>query len=275
MQKTPFRMIGVIAGVLFACHLSAGTVRADAILTSDNRYVNTNGSWNYNPFGGSPSSGTWNLNGSPSSPFASFNSKVTAPGFDVFAEQISTVTSNYFEALGTAHIKATLNVANCSSAGCSVSGSAVSIFEVGFTLLEAHSFELSTLGQVGQIYLEQVGVGKIVTAPHSYTSVLTTGILGPGSYILRAEHIGAFALVNGESFNNCCLLYPPETPDPNYYHVSMRLQSSQAVPEPSVIVAFGLSLICLAGIVKRRNSRMAIPAVTLEREQRPVKITER
>jgi len=263
VKRLLFGRVGTVIVILFAFH-SARPAWGDAILISDNRSVATNGSWHITPFSGIPSSGSWNLTGAPSTPFADFNSTVIATPngvggplrpsqLDVFAAQVSTITSTLFEASGTAHIKAAMAIENCSSGGCSMSGSAASVFEVTFSVAENHTFELSTLGLVGQIYLERVGFGKILTIPHSFNTVVNTGLLQPGTYKLHADHTDSFGVLNLESYTNCCFLFPPGTPDPNYYNLSFRMQSA-AVPEPSSIILLSVCL-SFAGIsiVRRRG----------------------
>src|SRR5262245_58455740 len=198
MKRVRLGAIGLIVVVLFVYHLSAQPAFGDAVIFADNRSTSTSGSWGMAPFGATPSSGSWNLSASPTSAFASFSSKLIATPnavggpftptlLDVFAEQVSTITPSLFQAVGTAHIRAAMNQDNCSSAVCSMGGNAASVFEVGFTLVESHDFQLTSLGFVGQMYLDQVGVGRVLTVPHSFTSLLTTGTLLPGSYVLHAD----------------------------------------------------------------------------------------
>ena len=272
MKSVRLGAIGLIVVVLFVYHLSAQPAFGDAVLVADNRSVSTSGSWRFNPFVGTPSSGSWNLSALPLSEFVTFNSKVIAPpnpsGFiDVFGEQISSITSTRFEAVGTAHIRAAASVENCSSAGCSMGGQAGSVFEVTFTLVESHDFQLTSLGFVGQMYLDQVGVGRILTVPHSSTSLLTTGALLPGSYVLHADDIGSFGLLNGESYNNCGTC-PPLTPDnPNYYHLSFQMQT---VPEPPAIVLLSMSLLSLAGFTRTLKRRVDSNVMQVSNEQKPI-----
>jgi len=252
-MKSSKLVIHVLAVVILA-QITSARAFGNAILISDNRSVTTSGSWQMRPVSGTPSSGSWNLSGAPSPLFADFNSKVIAApnavgGFltptvlDVFAEQISSITSSRFDALGTTHVRVSMNDPCCGSGSATMSGSAASVFEVGFTLAEAHSFQLTTLTLNGQIYLEKVGTGKIVTPPQGFGSVLTTGFLQPGSYILHADYTKSFALLNGEGLNNCCS---------ESYQLSFQLA---AVPEPAVVMPLGVSLLCLAISRKRKLRR--------------------
>ena len=258
MKGIQLRTIGAIVCVFYVCHLSSSPALGNTVLLTDNRYVSTNGSWRISPFSGTPSSGSWNLSSSPLSEFANFNSKVVATPnpiggpltperLDVFAEQISSITSTDFEAVGTAHINVNMNVDHCSSTNCSMQGNAASFFEVGFTLLESHDFQLTSAGLVGHMYLAEVGVGTILTVPHSDNYIQTTGILHPGSYVLHADDTGSFGVLNGEVYSNVLFPFPGERPDPNYYHLSFQIQPA---PEPPVIILLGVSLLSLAGLIR-------------------------
>ena len=94
-----------------------------------------------------PSSGSWNSAASPTTAFASFNSTVEASGsnavgffrpnqLDVFAQQVSSISPNDFEAMGTAHIIVEMSSNCCSSGSTGIVADAASAFDVGFTLLE-------------------------------------------------------------------------------------------------------------------------------------------
>jgi hypothetical protein len=239
-MKTRLGTIGAVVLVAFIHLLSALPALGDAILASDNRSVKTSGSWHI-----FTTSGSWNVSDSPTPAFNTFNSIATAPPSsgdmlrDVFASQISTVTPTLFQATGTVHINVGMNVTNCSSGGCTMSGSAASIFEVAFTLSDPQTYQLSTSGSLTQLYLEQVGIGKIPGFP-------STGTLNPGSYIFHADAQGSFGELNAETYRT----------DLNY-SLSFQMQPA-ATPEPSSLISLGIGLGFVAvkfGLRKLGSSR--------------------
>src|SRR5262249_9323700 len=143
------------------------------------------------------------------------------------------------EAKGIANVNVALGCVGASSAGCTLSGTVSSVYEVRFALpdIEAYQFSGNSV-QDGHMYLEKVGVGHIFDVPPSFILDPTTsmGFLTPGSYILHADQTVPFGISNSEHFQ-CC-----GGDDPlNDYKLSFQLNFvALVVPEPSSLVAIAI-----------------------------------
>jgi hypothetical protein len=259
MKTLGFGTIGAMAVVFFAFHLAARPAFGDAILTSDNRFVSTSGSWHINPFCcSSPASGSWNSSASPSPAFANFNSTVEAPNpngltrpqvLQAWAQQVSSVTPNDFEVFGTARMYLDVSYPNASFAGAGILGSVASVFDVGFDLLQPHYFQLiSRIDPINHVYIQKSGV-TVLSAPFSVGYTLTTGLLDPGSYLFHADNMFSCSNNNGDP----ACKWNADPAYNNAYQFSFKLQTQpfqiQDLPEPSTIIQLAASLLALAGFV--------------------------
>jgi hypothetical protein len=272
------RTLPVIAvAFMFLYVLGASPVFGDAVLTTDGRYVSANGAGHYCDFACQRNNGqppftslnpTWNILNVPIPPFADFNSTAAAPDScsscglhnTSSAQQTSSVSPTDFEVTSAVSINAFAGCNDASSAGCTLSGTVASVFDVGFTLSDFETYQFTGRNHdSGAMYLAKVGAGHIIDVPVWQSSLPplpppTTGILGPGSYVLHAEQMRSFGLLNGEGlmFNNFTGF--PTNPT-SAYQFSLQLQSAPpAVTEPSSLVVLVIGLAAIIGTKVNRNN---------------------